>query len=137
MVNSWCATPPRKTTGITTNQSSRLVISNCKTTAARYGSGTSIFAKFPLRPRQSNVAAAERILFELNSCALLPRQRFRKKLVDQIVVERPQFFQVRFGVVLGVKIVRIEGAHPGEHLPILVIHQVIVLAITMRRIKRV
>src|SRR6185436_5194937 len=64
-----------------------------------------------------------------------PLQRLREELVDQVVVKRLEFLQVRFGVALGVKIVRIEGAHGVEHLPVLVVHEVIVLAITMGRIK--
>src|SRR4051812_9428461 len=69
------------------------------------------------------------------SASFLPIQFPGQEFVDQVFVEWAQFLDVGLFVALGVKIVGIKRADPVEHLAVLIVHQVIVLAFAMTRIK--
>src|ERR1043165_5985543 len=64
-----------------------------------------------------------------------PAEFLGKIFHDQVLVEWTQGGDVRLGVILGIKIVRIELADPVEHLPILVVHQELIIILAVRRIE--
>ena len=57
--------------------------------------------------------------------------------MDQVVVERPQLFEIWRLMTLGIKIVRVERLDPFEHFAVLIVHQVIVFSFAMRGVEGV
>src|SRR2546427_349652 len=65
----------------------------------------------------------------------LPRQRRWEKLLDELLVIRPQRRDVGPLVALRVQIVAIEPAHPTEVLAVALVHQVRIGSVTMGRVE--
>ena len=84
------------------------------------------------RPYFFNVGRLEGV-----SEKLLPAQCGGEIFADEVVVEGAQFGEIWSFVAFRVEVVGIEGAHPFEHVAILLAHEIGVFAIAMGWIKGV
>src|SRR5947208_501174 len=65
----------------------------------------------------------------------LPIQLRWKEFSDQILIKRAQLRNVRLLMAFGIEIIRIESAHPLEHLLVFLVHEMGVFALFMSRVK--